>query len=57
LNTVAKEVDLPNADKVSEWKPVMYCLTWVIFRDAGEHWKILRKVRERDAQSLWPVLS
>jgi hypothetical protein len=27
LNTVAKEVDLPNADKVSEWKPVMYCLT------------------------------
>jgi hypothetical protein len=50
LNTVAKEVDLSSADKVRQDTETMSEMLSVL-ADTREHREILRKIRERDAQS------
>ena len=55
LNTVAKEVDLPSADKVLF---IQLFLSVVIlgFIDKREHREILREVRERNAELIRSLL-
>ena len=58
LNTVAKEVDLPSADKVLliQLLPILSLTGYSGFIDKREHREILRKVRERNAELIRSLL-
>lgn len=56
LNTVAKEVDLPSADKVLFIQLFLSVAGFLGFIDKREHREILREVRERNAELIRSLL-